>query len=587
MMSLRSYVTKTLEYSDFFEDQPKAPEHYLSEINKRWLIESVIHMISVDRFDSFSMKAEQGLLVMFQDYTERPQVQQLFRKLHTLENRYQGVWLTLINHQALFRLLRTALKMPNEKEGIGESFEAYKSLLEATLAENSREMVREREILSKIGEDNPGIRDAMIFIQQDILNLDQFGENKKEIEKAQLLKYLLLCRFGNDYKEVGDAIKHVVNQSGFQSEYDYILLANLPISIYHDKDHFGEGLISIRLDDFKEEGGLRLWNAFVSYVSDKCLDVWDTERLKTVFEEEELLDNTCFRRYPVLKMSDDEYLLVSQTYYSHLFYDGFWWNVKKELKKYLPEQTIMYVLTHEFSEKILFYDVVSKMNGDRRIRQFNSNCFDGQQAAPDLALMTRRRLFLFEYKDMRVSRDVADGSDIDSIMNFLENRLNKRKSESGGNKGLPQLVSNMEDFFSGIAPWGEISRKGNIKIYPILVVNSRLFGIRGVNYVLQSKLQQRIMESEVLRNHMDAIGDLLVTDLDTMILVTARSYKDFAQFQRVFFGYQTHVKRPFDAYSKYDSFRNYVMNKWDAEKTDNHTRYFKKRYKAMVKALLR
>ena len=95
------------------------------------------------------------------------------------------------------------------------------------------------------------------------------------------------------------------------------------------------------------------------------------------------------------------------------------------------------------------------------------------------------------------------------------------------------------------------------------------------------------LESEILRNHMDAIGDLLVTDLDTMILVTSRSYKDFAQFQRVFFGYQTHVKRPFDAYSKYDSFRNYVMNKWDAEKTDNHTRYFKKRYKAMVKALLR
>ncbi len=86
---------------------------------------------------------------------------------------------------------------------------------------------------------------------------------------------------------------------------------------------------------------------------------------------------------------------------------------------------------------------------------------------------------------------------------------------------------------------------------------------------------------------MDEIGDLLVTDMDTMILVTARSYKDFAQFQRFFFGYQTHVKRSFDAYGKYDSFRNHVMNKWDAEMTEYHTSCYKKRYKAMVKALLR
>ena len=189
-MNQRSYVTKTLEYSDLFEDQPKAPQHYLMGLNKRWLIESVVHMISVDRFDSFSMKAEQGLLVMFQDYIDRLEVDRLFGKLHILENQYRGVWLTLINHRAQYSLLRRILLMTYEKGGKGECFESYEALLKATLAENGLEMCREREVLGKIDAKAPDIRDALIIMQQDILNLDQFGDNKKELEKTQIFKYL-------------------------------------------------------------------------------------------------------------------------------------------------------------------------------------------------------------------------------------------------------------------------------------------------------------------------------------------------------------------------------------------------------------
>lgn len=580
-MNQTSYVTKTLEYVDFFEDHPKEPEYYLRGINKRWLIEKVVYMISVARFDSFSMKAERGLLVMFQDYTERAEVKQLFRKMHLLLNRYRGVWLTLINHQALFRLLRTVLLMPNERGGVGESYEAYLSLLKATLSENSREMMREREILSKIGDDDPDLRDAMIIMQQDILNLDHFGENKEELEKAQLLKYLALCQYGKENTVIGDAIKQVVNSSGFKNEYDYMLLASLPVSLYKDKNNFEEGFICVRREDFKNSEGLKLWNAFVSYVSSKILDVWDIEQLKIVFAQDELLDNTCFRKYPVLKISDDEYLIVSQTYYSHLFYDGFWWCVKDRLKGHVD------LLTHEFSEKRLFFGVVSQMKGDRRIRLFNGECFGRQQSAPDAAFMTRRCLFLFEYKDMRVDRQISEGDDMNSIMDYIESRLNKRKGVTGGNKGLPQLVSNMEDFFSGKAPWNHALRKGKFKLYPVLVVNSRFFGVRGVNYIMQNKMRQRIMESEILRSHMDKIGELLVTDMDMMILTSAHSYRNFAQFQRAYFDYQNHVKRPLNAYDRYDSFRNFVMNKWAAEKSVKQTQCFKKGYKAMCKSLVK
>ena len=109
-------------------------------------------------------------------------------------------------------------------------------------------------------------------------------------------------------------------------------------------------------------------------------------------------------------------MIVSQAYYSHLFYDGFWWDVKTELSKSMSDNAVMDLLTREFSEKILFKNVLSWMKGDRRIRLYNEYCFPSQQSAPDLALLTRHQLFMFEYKDMRVDRRVSDGNDMNTVM---------------------------------------------------------------------------------------------------------------------------------------------------------------------------
>ena len=211
-----------------------------------------------------------------------------------------------------------------------------------------------------------------------------------------------------------------------------------------------------------------------------------------------MLDNTCFRKYPVLKMSEDEYLIASQPYYSHLIYDGFWWSVKEDLKKVLSDNAIMNLLTKEFAEKKLFYGLVRQMIGDKRIRIYNDLCFGAQQSAPDAAIKTRHHLFLFEFKDMRVQREAADGGNMDMLMNFIDDRLNKEKKTRGRNKGLPQLVNNMEDFFTGKHPWKEFYVKGKVVVHPIIVVNSRLFGVRGINYLMNQKLKLRILGNEIL-----------------------------------------------------------------------------------------
>ena len=582
----RSYVTKTVEYADLFDDRVECAEHYLQGINKRWLLEGVVHMISVDRFDSFSMRADKGLLVMFQDYRNRPEVKRLFARLKQMAAAYPGVWLTLVNHRALYRLLREVLMMPNGQDGIGESFEAYDGLLRAVLSANSTEMKREAELLKVIGtEPDVDTRDAMIVMQQDLLSLDRFGENKKELEKSQMLKYLALCDFGKEHQEVGRAIKRVVEKHGFQNEWSYLLLAQMPLAVYHDKDGFGEGLVVIRRSDLEREGGYVMWNQFVSYVEDKCIDIWDTEKMKGILSEEEMMDNTCFKKYPVLKMSEEEYLIVSLPYYSHLFYDGFWWSVKEELGKEKTDAGIQTMLTKDFSEKYLFCRLVQQMVGEKRMRIYNENCFGDQQSAPDISVMNRKHLYLFEFKDMRIKKQVADGSDMRELMNLLDDRLNKKKGDKGKNKGLPQLVGYMEDFFSGKQPWRTGRRKGRMRVHPILVVNNRLFGVRGINDILQRKWDRRIRESVILNAHTEDIGKLLVIDYDMLVLVAAWAHKDFSKFQGLMYGYLSYVRKAQTPVERCASYRHFVMNKWEDEMTANDLKKFKRGYKSTVRNL--
>jgi hypothetical protein len=67
-------------------------------------------------------------------------------------------------------------------------------MLKAVLAENSVELENERSKLAKITLETD-LRDALIIMQQDLLNVNMFGTNIHELEKTQILKFLALCGF--------------------------------------------------------------------------------------------------------------------------------------------------------------------------------------------------------------------------------------------------------------------------------------------------------------------------------------------------------------------------------------------------------
>lgn len=588
MMAGDSIVTKTLAYEDFYDDQHQSPEQYLKGIDKQWLLDGVIHFISIDSYKSFSMRADNYLMMIFQDYLKDKEVERLFNRLYSKEREYPGTYPTLINHQALYRLLSKIILMP-DREGKGECIESYQALLKAILAENSIELENERSKLAKIVLETE-LRDALVIMQQDLQNVNMFGTNINELVKTQILKFLALCGFGkNQNKKVGDTINSIIERSGFKNVYSYLITAQMPLKVYHDKENFSEGVTVLKKEDFEALHALDIWDNFVKYITDKHLDLSNRPLLESRLADSEIKDNTCYKIGPVLKTGNDRYEIISRFYYALLIYDGFWWQLRNEMVPTISFKEFRNILSKDFFEKYLFCETVRLIVKKKKIKVVDDTVYPPNQPCADMMIRTKKDIYFFEFKDMRVSSDVADGNDIDALIEYLDDRLNHSKNGPGdSNSGLPQLVSNMEDYFKGKVPGEMDYDKGKVKLHPILVVNSRLFTVRGLNYIMQYKLAKHIQESAVLSEHEDEIGELLVLDYDMLLLTVVWCYHDSAEFHRLFYMYMHSVENASTPDARYNSFRSFAMTLFEKEMKDPmKKKKFQKGFKRVVKKLLK
>lgn len=581
-MRSRSFVTKTLCFSDFYDEPMRDVTAYMMGIRKDWQINAILHMISVISYDSFSMRADRMLRMMFQNYMTDKEVLRLFARLLSVARAYPGVYLTFINHKALYGLLRVIM-LTKDTGSAGESFQSLTGLLKAILAANSIEMEAEANTLRKL-EDVDDMKKALIMMQQDVMNNGAFGDNFTEVKKTQELKFLALHAFAKSRPDdYGKVLNKLMKEKGFDDIYHYWLAIYTPLSIYHDVNKFGEGLIRMKKDEF--ESAPMVWNNMVASLKGKCLDVSDLNEMHRILSEKEMQDHTCFRKYPVLKLSDDEYVIVSMFYYAQMLYDGLQWELFAALKRE-ERKDYMSTFSIDFSEKWMFCKLFDSIGYKRKIWAENDSRFDDKDAAPDITVNTKRNIFMFEFKDMRVLKEVADGRDTDGLLKYIDYRLNHKKDKYEGNKGVPQLVKDMEDYFQGKFPsefreWN----KNRQKVQPILVINSRVFTSRGVNQILQAKMRERIEESEVLRVHKKRIDDLLVIDYDMLVVLLSKIRGDFTQLLKLKRDYQYHTQRATTPLERFVSFRGFAMRKWESERNKKNDRKIEKGFKEVTSSL--
>lgn len=134
---------------------------------------------------------------------------------------------------------------------------------------------------------------------------------------------------------------------------------------------------------------------------------------------------------------------------------------------------------------------------------------------PDYYLRYEKNIFLFENKDVLVAKSLKSSGNIDDINSLLESKFVKDGKKS---VGIGQIINSIQKIQDKKFRFDEgVNSDKKFTIYPILLIQDRIFQCPGVNYRLND--WYRSMAKEKLGNNYDKnyIKGLTVIDIDTLI----------------------------------------------------------------------
>lgn len=243
------------------------------------------------------------------------------------------------------------------------------------------------------------------------------------------------------------------------------------------------------------------------------------------------LDNFCIntndeievniQERPLYKVDERTYCVIYNKFFVDKFFHSMLFDIAKvlERKKHInTSKTPAYVqlkqlVGQKFTEQYLFYNIVDRILADKRYEKKTgeemSKIGDG---FPDFYAKKVQRVFLFEFKDIQLSRKVTLSGDFEVIIKALEREL--VVNDKGRPKGVTQLANNIENKLQELV--GESINSQRIQVYPVLVYSDSSFDIEGFNYYLNTKFREIISNREIPDNII--VKDLIMINIDALIL---------------------------------------------------------------------
>ncbi|MEL1252451.1 hypothetical protein AAEO57_01580 [Flavobacterium sp. DGU38] len=152
-------------------------------------------------------------------------------------------------------------------------------------------------------------------------------------------------------------------------------------------------------------------------------------------------------------------------------------------------------------------DFYKKRVADREI--------DGE---PDYYIRHGNTVFLFENKDVLISKAVKSSANIDEI-----NAVLHEKFVHDGKKavGIGQLINSIEEIVNKSFQLDEyVNSENNLNIFPVLIIQDRIFQSPGINYRLNSWYLNIVRDKFKDKYEPNIIKGLTVIDIDTLIVWT-------------------------------------------------------------------
>ena len=274
---------------------------------------------------------------------------------------------------------------------------------------------------------------------------------------------------------------------------------------------------------------LKVKNGFKFQVDDKdSLSFLNSLASNEIIEDD---DFTNLRNYPIYKINDNTFSIIDYFFVVDKFYKSVKFILKNSFHKHnnLParDRTFFEFFNTKFSEDFLMKRVLDKIF-DRKYFVKKTD-LENQENEPDYYVRHNKKVFLFENKDVLIAKNIKSSGDIERINGVIKSKffeVNNRPI------GVGQLITSIVQIVENNFIFDEyVNNQKNITIYPILLINDRIFEILGINYRLNQWYLEKVKKKLGDKYNSNFIKPLTIIDIDTLIFWTPHLTKKDSNFK--------------------------------------------------------
>lgn len=381
---------------------------------------------------------------------------------------------------------------------------------------------------------------AFLIINKEVNSKQNLTASEDNLEKlidmsiAMTFSTADLGLFENNDLEFGKLLYCTIVRFEFllkflQSKEEYSYLEK-DLCQYFDQENSKELVIQMKYL-FGKLLELKFKNGFKFQVDDKKSINFLNSLVSNEIAEDD--DFTHLRNHPIYKISANTFSIIDFFFVIDKFYKSVKFILKNSFQKHhnLPanDRTFFEFFNTNFSENFLMKKILDKI--------FNKSYFvkksilDTQEHEPDYYVRHNKRIYLFEFKDVLIAKDVKSSGDIEKI-----NAVLKSKFVEVNNKpiGVGQLVTSITQIIENKFKYDDyVNHQKNVTVYPILIISDRIFETLGINYRLNQWYLTLINEKLADRYNPNFIKNLIVIDIDTLIYWLPHLEKNDSNFREI------------------------------------------------------
>ena len=233
------------------------------------------------------------------------------------------------------------------------------------------------------------------------------------------------------------------------------------------------------------------------------------------------------RNYPVYKKTDGTYIVLNPFF----IMDKFTISLKIFLASFFGNSIqgkFSNFYNKDFSEKFLMYNLFESIFDYKYFVKKKTLGEEEAKDEPDYYFRYNNKIFIFEYKDILINKNVKVSRDIEIILSELKKKLLQNKTSD---KGIGQLVKHINNIDNNEFPFDDrIKTNKSLKIYPILVLSDRKLEILGINYQFNQWFRDELGD---LSHKNIKVQDLVVMSLDSFIVFKNKFKQNKENFRKM------------------------------------------------------